>query len=196
VTAPGGTHSACTTWLILTYRLPGRSGEATAIRRRLAALGAVYPANAAVPASPAGERAFRRLWARIRKAGGVAQVLRAEVLEGGQHLTTVFNAAREQEYGQVISGCAELAARVQAMTAAGHFGYAELGEMDAELKRLLLLCERIRTRDVLAAANAGTAESSLARCYALLDELLRGFTRQRLFRSQETGPSGRRSQVH
>jgi hypothetical protein len=176
MTAPNGTHPEHTTWLILTYRLPGRPAETTAIRRQLAALGAVYPANAvaAVPASPAGERAFRRLRGRISKVGGVAQVLRAEAIEGGQHLTAVFNAAREQEYGQVISGCAELAARVQALTVAGHFGYAELGEMDAELRRLSLLWEKIRTRDVLAVASAGTAESSLSRCYGLLDEFAQG----------------------
>jgi len=176
VTAPDGTYPACTTWLILTYRLPGRPGETTAVRRRLAALGAVYPANAvaALPASSAGERAFRRLRGRIRKAGGVAQVLRAEAIEGGEHLAAVFNEAREQEYGQVITGCAGLAAKVRAMTAADQFGYAELGEMDAELNRLSLLCERIRARDLLSAANSGAAGSSLARCYALLDEFAQG----------------------
>jgi hypothetical protein len=160
----------------LTYRLPGKPAETAAIRRQLAALGAVYPAKAvaAVPASPASERGFRRLRGRIRKAGGVAQVLLAEVIEDGQHLTAVFNAAREQEYGQVISRCAELAARVHALTAAGRFGYAELGEMDAKLRRLSLRWEKIRTRDVLAASNAETAESSLARCYESLDEFAQG----------------------
>jgi len=42
-------------WLILAYRLPARRGLTATIRRRLAATGAVYLANA-VAATPSAER--------------------------------------------------------------------------------------------------------------------------------------------
>lgn len=81
--APG--RPACVSWLILAYRLPARPGLKATIRRRLAATGAVYLANAvaAAPVSPAAERAFRRLRSMIGEAGGSAQVLRAAAMDGG-----------------------------------------------------------------------------------------------------------------
>jgi hypothetical protein len=162
-------------WLVLAYRLPANSGLKTTIRRRLTAMGAVYPANAVatLPASPTAERAFRRMRSMIGEAGGSAQVLRAEAIEGEPELITVFNAAREQEYSQIIAGCGDVVARIEAMTAASQFRYANLGEREAELKRLSMRNETIRARDALGAANAGAAISSLARCRAVLDEYAR-----------------------
>ena len=163
------------TWLVLAYRLPANSGLKSVIRRKLTATGAVYPVNAVavVPASPAAERAFRRLRNTIGEGGGSAQVLRAEAVEGEPDLIAAFNAAREQEYGEIIAGCGEVIAGIQAMTAAGHFRYHDLGEMDAELKRLSVRTGTIRARDALDAVNADGALSSLARCRAVLDEFAR-----------------------
>jgi hypothetical protein len=75
------------TWLVMAYRLPANSGLKAVIRRRLTAIGAVYPvkAVAAVPASPAAERALRRLRNTIGEGGGSAEVLCAEAVEGGRH---------------------------------------------------------------------------------------------------------------
>ena len=77
-------------WLVLGYRLPAGSGLKAAIRRKLTALGAVYPVNtvAVLPASPTAERAFRRLRNMIGEGGGSAQVLCAEAIEGEADLIT------------------------------------------------------------------------------------------------------------
>ena len=168
MTAPPGP----VTWLALAYRLPANSALKTAIRRKVTATGAVYPVNAVavLPASPAAERAFRRLRNTIGGSGGSAQVLRAEAMEGEPDLVAAYNAAREQEYGEIIAGCCDVIAGIEAMTAVGHFRYHDLGEMDAELKRLSVRTGTIRARDALSAVNAGTALSSLARCRAVLDE--------------------------
>lgn len=163
-------------WLVLIYRLPAASGLKAVIRRKLTALGATYPVNvvAVLPASPTAKRAFRRLRNMIGEGGGSAQVLCAEAIEGKADLITAFNAAREQEYDQIITGCGDIVAAIEAMTIASHFCYEDLGEKDAELKRLSVRTGTIRTRDTLGAANAGTALSSLARCRAVLD----GFARR------------------
>jgi len=57
------------TWLVLAYRLPAHSGLKAVIRRRLTAIGAVYPVNsiAALPASPVAGLAAPR--ALHRKTG-------------------------------------------------------------------------------------------------------------------------------
>jgi len=168
VTAP----SAPVTWLILVYRLPAHSGLKAVIRRKATALGAVYPANAvaALPASRAAERAFRRLRNMIGEGGGSAEVLRAEAIGGEPDLIATFNAIREREYGEIIARCSEIIAQTGVLTAAGHFRYHDMAEMDAELKRLSVCTATIRARDTLGATNAGAALSSLARCRAAVDD--------------------------
>ena len=132
----------------------------------------MFPANAvaALPASPAAERAFRRLRSMIGEAGGSAQVLRAEVIEGAADLVAAFNVAREQEYAEIIAGCDRIIAGIEALAAAGQFRYRDLGDKDAELKRLSMRTETIRARDTLDAANAESALATLARCRAALDD--------------------------
>ena len=82
MTIPAAPSPGCAAWLVLTYRLGGSHALKITVRRRLNAIGAVFPVNAvaALPASPATERAFRRLRRMIGEAGGSAQVLRAEVI--------------------------------------------------------------------------------------------------------------------
>ncbi len=162
-------------WLVMAYRLPTRPGLKATIRRRLAATGAVYLANAvaAVPASPAAERAFRRLRSIIGEAGGSAQVLRAAAIEGGADLAGAFNAARDQEYGEVITGCGDVMGEIEDLTAAGRFRYADLGQPDAELTRLSTRYEATRALDALGAAGAEQARSALATCRAVLDDFAR-----------------------
>jgi Protein ChrB, N-terminal len=159
-------------WLVLAYRLPVNHGLKMTVRRRLTAMGAVFPVNAvaAVPTSPAAERAFRRIRRIIREAGGSAQVLRAEAIEGAPDLVTAFNAAREQEYAEILAGCGELIAGVEALATAGRYRYPDLGDKDAELRRLSMRTDTIRTRDALGAANAEDAVSALARCRAALED--------------------------
>lgn len=161
-------------WLVLAYRLPARPGLKATIRR-LAATGAVYLANAvaAAPASPAAERAFRRLRSMIGEAGGSAQVLRAAAIEGSANLVGAFNAAREQEYAEIITGCCDLVTAIEDMTAACRFRDCDLRETDAALTRLSGRHDAIRARDTLGAANAEAARSSLATCRAVLDDLAR-----------------------
>jgi hypothetical protein len=179
-------------WLLLAYRLPTDSGMKAAVRRRLTAIGAVYPANAVatLPATPAAERAFRRLRSMIGEAGGSAQVMRAEAIEGEPDLVAVFNAAREQEYGKIIAGCGDLVAGIEAMTAAGHFRYQDLGQKDAELKRLFVRNETICGWDALGAVNAGEAASSLARSRVVLDEFARRVYQEDTFSIGGTVPGG------
>jgi len=61
-----------------------------------------------LPASPAAERALRQTRHTIAGAGGSAELLRAEVLEGGPGLIATYNVARDQEYGQILARCDEV----------------------------------------------------------------------------------------
>lgn len=172
MTASAASPPSSLAWLVLAYRLPASHGLKATIRRRLTATGAVFPVHAvaAVPASPAAERAFRRLRSMIGEAGGSAQVLRAEVIQGAPDLVAAFNKAREQEYAEIIAGCRQILAGIEALSAAGQFRYRDLADKDKELKRLSVRDDTIRTRDILGAANAGLALSALVRCRAVVDD--------------------------
>ena len=171
MTASAASQPGHAAWLVLAYRLPANSGLKMTVRRRLTTIGAVFPVNAvaALPASPAAERAFRRIRRIIGEAGGSAQVLRAKVVEGAPDLVASFNAARDREYAEIIAECGEATTGIEALTAAGHFRYGDLGEKDAELKRLSMRNDTIRARDTFGAANADAAVSSLARCRMVLE---------------------------
>jgi hypothetical protein len=172
VTAPAAARPGRVAWLVLAYRLPVNHGLKVTVRRRLTAMGAVFPVNAvaAVPTSPAAERAFRRIRSMIGEAGGSAQVLRAEAIEGARDLAAVFNAAREHEYAEIIAGCDEVIAGLEALASAGRYRFPDLGDKDAELRRLSMRADTIRTRDTFGAANAEAAGFALARCRAALDD--------------------------
>jgi hypothetical protein len=107
-------------WLVLAYRLPAASVLKATIRRKLTGIGAIYPVNAVavLPASPSAERALRRVRKTIAEAGGLAELLQAEVIEGASGLTAAFN-SRGQEYEEIIAGCADFTARLEDMTASG-----------------------------------------------------------------------------
>jgi hypothetical protein len=126
-------------WLVLAYRVPG---EAVRLRisvwRRLKAAGAVYLANsvAALPATPAAERLFRRLRSDVSRAGGSAQLLRAGPLAGGRDLIRLYDAAPDDEYAQIVAGCAGLLGTIGAWAVASRPSVASQAACDRELARL------------------------------------------------------------
>jgi hypothetical protein len=53
-------------------------------------------------------------------------LLRAQGLAGEAELTAAFNAARDREYGDIITGCDDAADAPEAMAAACDFRYEQL----------------------------------------------------------------------
>jgi hypothetical protein len=162
------------TWLVLVYRLPpGKPGAlAVAVRRRLTRVGAVYLAKAvaAVPECAAAQRVLRRLCSQISDAGGSAEVLRAEAIDGELDMIAAYNAARDQEYREIITQCRDAVAVIEDLAESGHFRFAQLWEKDKELKQISARYDAIREQDSLGASEASAAGSALARYRAVLDD--------------------------
>lgn len=160
-------------WLVLAYRVPG---EAVRLRmsawRRLKAAGAVNLANsvAALPAAPATERLLRRLRSDISRAGGSAQLLRAGPVAGGADLIRLYNAARDDEYAQIIAGCDELLGTIGSW-AASRPSSADLAAADRALAQLARCNEKTRARDTFGARQAEPAAAALAKCTESLDSV-------------------------
>jgi hypothetical protein len=158
-------------WLVLIYRIPSEPTRLRAgVWRRLKGLGAIYLQNsvAATPASPAAERALRSLRNEIGEMGGAAQLLAARALAGEADVVATFNAARDEEYTEVLSRCEDFLAEIERESAAEKFTYAELEENDEDLVKLRGWLAKVVARDALGAVKRADAEQALARCEAAL----------------------------
>ena len=167
-TGPGSSDG----WLLLVYRVPS---EPTRLRstvwRRLKSLGAIYLQNsaAALPASVAGERALRKLRSEILDMSGTAALLSCQVLAGEQEVRAQFQAARDDEYEEIVDKCEDFLAQLKKEYVANHFTYAELGENEVDLVKLKNWLEKVRQRDVFGASGLQAAQKWLAECEEALE---------------------------
>jgi len=154
-------------WLVLVYKVPSEPTRLRAtVWRRLKSLGAVYLQNsvAALPVSASGERAMRGLRNEIVEMGGAAQLLRADALAGEADVVAAFNAARDEEYAEIVDRCADFLDEIKRETKAKKFTYAELEENEVDLVKLRDWLSTVGTRDTLGAPGAAAAVAGVGRC--------------------------------
>ncbi|MEU6443201.1 Chromate resistance protein ChrB [Streptomyces sp. NPDC047046] len=101
--------------------------------------------------------------------GGTAQLLRAEALVGGTDLVAAYNAARDDEYTEIVSRCRDFLAEIERETTASHFIYGELEENDEDLTKLRGWFSKVASRDRLGAPGRQAAEKALEECRHALD---------------------------
>ncbi|MGH3159384.1 MAG: Chromate resistance protein ChrB, partial [Streptosporangiaceae bacterium] len=126
-------------WLLLVYRVPPEPSRLrAAVWRRIKSLGAIYLQNsaAALPASSSAEHALRKLRREIIDMSGTAALLSCRVLAGEPEVRAAFQAARDDEYEEIVDRCDDFQAQVQKEYAASHFTYAELEENEVDLVKL------------------------------------------------------------
>jgi len=159
-------------WLLLIYRVPP---EPTRLRstvwRRIKSLGAIYLQNsvAALPASPAAERALRKLRREILDMSGTAVLLSATVLADESGVRNAFQAARDDEYEEIVDKCGDFLQQVQKEWDASHFTYAELEENEVDLVKLRNWFAKVAERDVFGATGRSATEQALEACEQSLE---------------------------
>jgi hypothetical protein len=154
-------------WLLLVYRVPSDPTRLrSAVWRRLKSLGAIYLQNsaAALPASVSAERALRKLRSEILDMSGTAVLLSCGVLAGEQDIRAAFQAARNDEYEEIVDKCHDFVAGLEKEYVARHFTYAELEENEVDLVKLRNWLARVRERDAFGAQGRQPAEAELGRC--------------------------------
>jgi hypothetical protein len=160
-------------WLLLVYRVPPEPTRLRAtVWRRIKSLGAIYlqSSAAALPASTSAERALRKLRAEIIDMNGTAALLSCRVLAGEPEVRASFQAARDDEYEEIVDRCEDFLAQVQKEYVANHFTYAELEENEVDLVKLRNWLAKIVDRDAFGAAGRDAAEQGLAQCEKSLEE--------------------------
>ncbi|WIV59149.1 Chromate resistance protein ChrB [Amycolatopsis nalaikhensis] len=159
-------------WLVLIYRVPPEPSRLrAAVWRRLKGLGAIYLQNsaAALPAGAAAERALRKLRHEIVEMGGTGVLLSSVALAGGPDVVAAFQAARDDEYEEIIDKCRDFLAEIDKETAAEHYTYAELEENEEDLVKLRNWFAKISERDVLDAPGRPATVQALERCEKALE---------------------------
>jgi hypothetical protein len=170
---PDGDSAPGEGWLLLVYRVPSEPSRLrSAVWRRLKSLGAIYLQNsaAALPAGPGAERALRKLRREILDMDGTAVLLSCAVLAGESEVRSAFEAARNDEYEEIVDRCEDFLTQVKKEHVASHFTFAELEENEVDLEKLRNWFARIRQRDVFGASGRPAAEKALEACQQSLDE--------------------------
>jgi hypothetical protein len=159
-------------WLVLVYRIPT---EPTRLRstvwRRLKALGAIYLQNsvAALPAGTASERALRKLRHEILEMSGTAVLLSSTVLMGESNIKATFQAARSEEYEEIVDRCDGFLAEIEKEYVKSHFTYAELEENEVDHAKLVNWLDKVRARDQFGAPGREEAEEAIRKCEQALE---------------------------
>jgi ChrB-like protein len=170
--APAHADGAGPGWLLLIYRVPP---EPTRLRstvwRRIKSLGAIYLQNsvAALPASTANERALRKLRREITDMSGTAVLMSCTVLAGESEVRASFQAARNDEYEEIVDKCEDFLRQVQKEYDENHFTYAELEENEVDLVKLKNWFAKIIERDVFGASGRAACEQFLDKCEQSLE---------------------------
>jgi hypothetical protein len=169
---PATGDGAGTGWLLLIYRVPP---EPTRLRstvwRRIKSLGAIYLQNsvAALPASTTNERALRKLRREITDMSGTAMLMSCAVLAGEAEVLASFQAARNDEYEEIVDKCEDFLGQVQKEYDENHFTYAELEENEVDLVKLKNWFAKIIERDVFGASGRAACEQFLDKCEQSLE---------------------------
>jgi hypothetical protein len=100
---------------------------------------------------------------------GTAVLMSAAVLAGETEVRAAFQAARNDEYEEVVDRCQDFLQQVAKEYEANHFTYAELEENEVDLVKLRTWLARIRERDVFGASGREGAAKALAECEQSLE---------------------------
>jgi hypothetical protein len=101
---------------------------------------------------------------------GTAVLLSCAVLAGEQEIKAAFQAARDEEYAEIVDKCEDFLAQVRKEYVAEHFTYAELEENEVDLVKLKNWLGRVTDRDVFGASGRLATETAIAGCEVSLEE--------------------------
>jgi hypothetical protein len=101
---------------------------------------------------------------------GTAVLMSCSVLAGEQGVLEAFQAARDDEYAEIVDKCEDFLGQIHKEYVAEHFTYAELEENEVDLVKLRNWFARVRERDVFGASGREAAERGLVTGEQALEE--------------------------
>lgn len=153
-------------WLVISVSTAGAAGTLRVqVWRKLRSLGALYLQQSVclLPARPEVVREVRRLADRVRHQGGQARVLRMAFSDPTEEQAVIaeLNAARDEEYAEVLDRLPALRRELAEERARGRATYAEVEESEADLDRFRSWLAKIAARDYFAAPTGEAARAAV-----------------------------------
>jgi CRISPR/Cas system-associated endoribonuclease Cas2 len=106
----------------------------------------------------------------VSQNGGEAFILTLSADEDGEKIIIdEFNAARDEEYGELLEQCEDFFKEIDKEIARENFTFAEIEENEEELDKLKQWYKKITARDTFGSPLREKAESMLSKCAELLD---------------------------
>lgn len=161
-------------WIAINYTLPREPSRArVSIWRKLKKIGAVSVWQSMWILSLNDENCKRlnEVKDEVFRNGGEAFVMSISVDEDGQKIIVEkFNAARDEEYGELLEQCEEFFKEIDKEITRKNFTFAEIEENEEELNKLRQWYEKIAARDSFGSPLQEKAISMLLKCTELLDD--------------------------
>lgn len=161
-------------WLLLIYRVPSEPSSArSAIWRDTRKLGVLSLQHAVclLPLTKASQTAFSLIAQKIVDFGGEVTILETISPDANwqQQIIARFNAARNEEYAEVIDETERFAEEIAREKRKGKFTFAELEDEESNLERLKKYLSQVQARDCFGASTQSAAIEAVAGCSAILD---------------------------
>ena len=141
--------------------------------RQLRGLGAIYLQGGCcvLPRIGQAEADLAQVAAKVREFGGEATLSVLMPAEPGwhEHMAATANAARDEEYQELIDTTERFEEEVAREERKGKFTFAVLEEMDGDKERLERWFDRVQARDVFSASLAVTAQAKLSEALRTFD---------------------------
>lgn len=155
-------------WLLISVSTAGASASLrVTVWRQLKALGALYlhQSVCVLPARAGTRRAVAALTERVQQGGGAVRTLSIRVTDPEQEaqLNAELQAARDEEYAEVLERLPSFFEELENETARGRTTFEELEESEADLARFRAWLTKIAARDYFNAATGEQARAELAR---------------------------------
>lgn len=169
-------------WLLLIYSVPANpSRKRAAIWREVKRVGAVYLRDGvcALPEREETVAAAQAIADKVRGYEGTATVVRGARIDeqSAEAVITESRTARAAEYGEIARDAEGFLDHVRRETEHRAFTYAELEELEGDLRKLRQWSAQVRARDYFGGPEHEAVEAALARCdealTAFLDEAYR-----------------------
>lgn len=160
-------------WIAISYTLPREpSRTRVSIWRKLKKIGAVSIQQSMwiLPLCGANYVLLNEVKNEVLNSGGEALVLSFCTDDDGKKIIIdKFNAARNEEYGELLEQCEDFFKEINKEIARRNFTFAEIEENEEELGKLQQWHEKIVARDSFHAPLQEKAKSTLIKCSEALD---------------------------
>jgi hypothetical protein len=154
-------------WLLLLTQIPASASSArVALWRRLRAAGATSVEHGAwmLPATEVHHTLLNKLAQTVQSQGGSASLFEATAVADDKEMIARFANDRQREFQEFSTRAQGLLDEIAKEIAAAKFTFAELEEVEDDLKKLEVWLGKIAARDFFTSDALKTAKEQLSAC--------------------------------